>query len=145
MIPIYRLVREGKSEGGEIHLDLAALFIDILLLAVDVLLHFIDTLLQHGLAQTLDVVETNVDAPTWYSIIAFRISSTSPPSIPAFSALLKNPSAFPSSSSGARSRRTPCSFLPIHIRQIQCSPSEWESMGLLFQSLSPFSLLDITL
>ena len=41
------------------------------------------------------------------------MSSTRPLSLPAFSALLKNPSALPCSSSEDRSRRTPCNFLQI--------------------------------
>ena len=68
----YRSVSlRGRKREDEIYHDLVILVIDILLLFVDILLFVIDrslpivdTLLQCGLAQTLDVVEMNSDAPT---------------------------------------------------------------------------------
>ena len=67
------------------------------------------------MSKALEIVGLWIHA--WYSIIASRISSTRPPSCPEFLVFLKNPSTLPCFSSGSRSLRVWCNFLPIHVGQ----------------------------
>jgi len=129
-VPIHRSVCENERQESETRHEPTTLIVNILL--------------QRSLLRASEVPETDsLWTHTWYSIIASRISSTRPPSLPALSTLLRKPSTFPCFSNGPSSRRIFPSFLMIPVCQARLETLA--SMGLLFQSLSTLLLLGITL